>query len=119
MFEIHLEPGKDVLVVKTSGLVHANDYAEAMPEFQKVVAETAPKGLLLDWTDLEGWDEEAESIRFFARLDHRQSFARVAILADDAWDGEVTRLQDIMNVPVRRFPPEDRAAAEAWLEAAG
>jgi hypothetical protein len=117
MIEIHLKPGKDVLVVKTSGLVRANDYAEAMPEFQKAVAETAPKGLLLDWTELEGWDQEAESIRFFARLDHRQSFARVALLAEGAWTGEVTRLQDIMNVPVRRFSTGDRAAAEAWLEA--
>jgi hypothetical protein len=53
MIEIHLKPGKDVLVVKTSGLVRANDYAEAMPEFQKAVAETAPKGLLLDWTELD------------------------------------------------------------------
>ncbi len=116
MFEINTEPGKPLLVVKASGLVRAGDYAERMSEITKLVAETHPRGLLCDWTELKGWDEEAESIRFFARLELRTKFQRVAILADRAWDAEVSRVQDVTNLPTRRFPPSDRQSALAWLE---
>ncbi len=54
MFEINSEPGKPLIVVKTSGLVRADDYVERMSEFEKLVAETHPRGLLFDWTELKG-----------------------------------------------------------------
>ncbi len=65
MFEINPEPGKSLLVAKLFGVVRACDFLEGMPIFEKLVAETHPRGLLCDWTELKGWDEEAESIRFF------------------------------------------------------
>ncbi len=116
MLEINPEPGKPYLVFKVSGLVRMDDYAQRMPEFKKLVAETHPRGLLCDWTELQGWDEEAESLRFFARLELRPNFERIAILASRAWDAEVRRLKEIMNLQVRRFPPSDRESARAWLE---
>ena len=116
MLELYPEPGKPILVLKASGLVRAGGYVEPMSEFKKLVAETHPRGLLCDWTELKGWHEEAESIRFLARLGQRANFERVAILADRAWDGEVSRLQEIMTLPTRLFPPSDRQAALAWLE---
>ena len=116
MFEINPEPGKPLIVVKASGLVRAGDYVERMSEFEKLVAETHPIGLLFDWTELKGWDEEAESIRFFARLELHAKFERIAILADRAWDAEVSRLQEVTNLPIRRFAPSDPKSALAWLE---
>jgi hypothetical protein len=118
MFEIDHEPGKPYLVVKVSGLVRADDFVQRMPEFEKLVAETHPRGILFDWTKLQGWDAEGESIRFFARLEIRRHVERVAILADGAWQAEVGRLKEVLNLPVRRFPPSDRQSALAWLEAA-
>ncbi len=116
MFEIYPEPGKPLLVVKASGIVQAGDFAERIPELKKLVAETHPRGLLLDWTQLKGWDEEAQSVRFSLRLDLRSDFERVAVLADRAWDAEISRLQEVTNLPIRRFPPSDRQSALAWLE---
>lgn len=116
MIELIHEPGKPYLVVKASGLVRADEYVQRMAEFNKLVAETHPKGLLCDCTELQGLDEEAESLRFFARLELRSNFERVAILANRAWNAEVSRLQEIVNFPVRRFPPSDRESAQAWLE---
>jgi hypothetical protein len=116
MLELYPEPGKPILVLKASGLVRAGDYVEPMSEFQKLVAETHPRGLLCDWTELKGWDAEVESLRFFARLELRAKFERMATLADRAWDAEVSRLQDVTNLPVRRFPSSDRQTALAWLE---
>ena len=116
MIEINPEPGKPYLVVKVSGLVRTDDYAQRMPEFERLFAETHPRGLLCDWTELQGWDAEAESIRFFARLELRPHVERMAILANRAWDAEVRLLEEIMSIPIRRFPPSDRQSAQAWLE---
>ncbi len=40
----------------------------------------------------------------------------VAILANRAWDAEVSRLQEVTSLTIRRFPPSDRQSALAWLE---
>ncbi len=116
MFEIIPEPERPVTVIRASGLLRASDYEDTIPELKSSVAETPHRALLFDWTDLKGWEEEAESIRFFARLDLRALFERVAILADKAWEPEVNRLREVSALPVRRFPPSDRGAALDWLE---
>lgn len=116
MIEISLEPEIPLLVFKPTGHVRMTDYVECMPEFKRLVAEVGPRSLLCDWTDLKGWEDEAESIRFFARLELRSEFERVAILADDAWDAEVARLRDVTGIPIRCFPPSDRESALAWLD---
>lgn len=116
MVEISGEPGKSVLVIKTVGLVTAGDIFERMPELKKLIDETQPKGLLGDWTQFQGWDEEAESLRFSVRLDLRHDFERIAILADEDWDSEISRLQEVTNLPIRRFASSDRQAALAWLD---
>ena len=117
MLDVDLEPGKPLLTLRASGVIRAGDFQECMPSFEKLVAETSPRGLLFDWTELEGWSEEAESIRFFARLQLPAILERVAILADDAWDAEVSRFQEVTHRSVRHFAPDDRQSALAWLEA--
>ncbi len=118
MIEIYADPGKPYLVLKASGLIRAEDYESRMPEFVKLVAESRPKGLLCDWTDLKGLDAEAESLRFFVRIQIRSIVRRAAILADRAWDAEVQRLDELVDFQVRRFAPSDRRSAQAWLESA-
>ena len=117
MLKVSLHPGKRILALKASGLIQADDIEEAMPEFEKLAEETCPLGILYDWTELKGWSEEAESIRFLVRIKLRSTFQRVAILRDDvAWDAEVARLQEVTQRPVRRFPPADLQSALAWLD---
>ena len=116
MFEIYSETGKHVLVAKLIGLVRAGDFFEGMPILEKLVAETRPRGLLCDWTELTGWDEEGESIRFAARLAMQDKLERVAVLADRVWDAEVGRFEEAIHLPVRRFSPSDRQSALDWLE---
>ncbi|MDJ0611428.1 MAG: STAS/SEC14 domain-containing protein [Kiloniellales bacterium] len=116
MLEVISEPGRSFLVFKVSGLVRSSHIVERMTEVNSLIAETRPRGLLCDWTELEGWDEESESLRFFARLEVRDKFERIAVLAAKAWHAEVSRLQEIMDVPIRRFSPSDRDTAMAWLE---
>ena len=116
MLEITQEPGRAVLVMKEAGLVRAREFGEQMPKLAKLAAETQPPCLLIDWTELEGWDPEAESIRFSIRIELRDKFARIAVLAERDWDADVHRLEEIVQFPVRRFAPAEREAALAWLE---
>ena len=95
MIEILLDPKNPTLIVKASGLLRAVDYEELMPELKKLVPEPYHRGLLLDWTELDGWDEEGESHRFMARLEMRGNLERVAVLADEDWNAQVTRLQEV------------------------
>lgn len=116
MFEINLEPGRPILIVKATGLLRAVDYDERLPGVRKLIAEARPRGILCDWTELEGWHEEADYDRIAVPLELRSKFERVAILADEGWDAQIIRLQEVTNLPVRLFPPSDRQAALAWLE---
>ena len=115
MLEMSREPGKAVIVLRPLGLIQAEDYQACLPELKKLVAEIHPTGLLLDWTQLTGWDEESESLRFFARLYFRSDFERMAILADEGWEAEIRRFEEVTNLPVRRYLPSERQAAVAWL----
>lgn len=117
MFEITVEPGKPVLVLKASGLMRADDYLECMPEFDNQIAGTNPKGLLLDWTELKEWGEDTKSIAFLARIEHRSKFVRTAVLANATWTSEISDLEQATRRPVRRFPTSERQSAMTWLDA--
>ncbi len=89
---------------------------ESMPELEELIAEVRPKGLLLDWTELEGWDEEAEAARFSVRLEVRRHFERLAILGGSRLDAEMSRLEEVTAIPIRRFEASERQAALDWLD---
>lgn len=116
MIEVEKEPERPLLVLKVTGVVHADDYAQTMPKFKELTAAVHPVALLADWTELEGWDEEAASMRFFIRLESRSEFQRMGILAADAWTDEVDRLREVTGIPIRRFDPSERESAIAWLD---
>ncbi|MGI9412345.1 MAG: STAS/SEC14 domain-containing protein [Hyphomicrobiales bacterium] len=116
MFELQAEQTESVLVIKVTGKIRAEDYFDFMPELNERIAETNPKGVLVDSAEFEGWqDEEARSIGFFSRTQYRSKFERVAVLADADWTSEVQDLQDETNLPVRQFPVSDRQQALDWL----
>ena len=115
MFEFGKEPGKSVIVSKAPAVIRLRDF-ESVLDIEKLIGEVQPKGFLLDWTELEGWDEEGESARFFARLELRKHFARVAVLGACRWDAEISRLEEVSGLPTRRFEPSDRQAALDWLD---
>lgn len=116
MFEFGREPGRAIVVCKAPAVVRLRHLDEVI-ELEKLIAEVRPMGLLLDWSQLEGWDEESESARFLVRLELRKHLQRVAVLGESRWEPEVGRLQEVTGVPVRHFHPSERQAALDWLDA--
>jgi hypothetical protein len=87
-YEILPDSDDEVIGLRLSGLVRAQEHLDTMPEFDKRIGEAKPPGLLLDWTDLEAWDEDAESTALYARILHRSSFTPVAVVAGARWEAE-------------------------------
>lgn len=115
MYEITREPEYGCLVITLQGEIGLEDYSRGVPELEKLVEETQVKRLFLDWTELTGWDKEAESFRFHARREMSDRIERVAVLAERDWDDEIRWAQETFNLQFRRFPPSERQAALEWL----
>ena len=121
MYEVSLEAGGRLLIAKASGLVQADDY-DAMLEFEKLVSEARPEGMLVDWTELKGWSEESESMRFLARMQFGATLQRIAILADSSWDPEVERVETTQSGASRQsefvvYLKQMRSGAEGMEDA--
>ncbi len=74
--------------------------------------------ILLDWSELEGWETGAKSVGTQFGMKSWASVVRIAILAEPKWEDEQARIADIFRAAtVRRFPPSQREKAIAWLTA--
>ena len=105
------------IALKASGKISVSDYEAYLPEFDRRVEEVLRFRLLLDWEDLEEWEDEALTVRFAQRLMYQLRCERIAILSDDP-----RRLDDIKNLQgmlmirdFRVFPPHERDEAWSWL----
>ncbi|VUX47624.1 hypothetical protein DF3PA_60103 [Candidatus Defluviicoccus seviourii] len=74
--------------------------------------------ILLDWSELEGWEAGAKSVGTQFGMKSWASVVRIAILAEPKWEDEQARIADVFRAAtVRRFPPSHRDKAIAWLTA--
>ena len=117
MLEILPQSNGANIVVKASGIIRQSDYEAILPEFDRRCEAALQFRLLLDWEDLEGWDEEAIATSFVQRIMHRLRCERIAILSDNPRHlDEIKVLQGLlMGLKPRVFPPSERDAAWSWL----
>jgi hypothetical protein len=74
--------------------------------------------ILLDWSELQGWEAGAKSVGTQFGMKSWASVVRIAILAEPKWEDEQARIADVFRAAtVRRFPPSQRDKAMAWLTA--
>lgn len=115
MIEALPETKDSLVALRMSGIVTEEDQARWFEE-----AELFPAGkidrLLLDWSDLDGWEKGARTSGTWFGMHHRAMASRVAIVAGEEWADEVMRIADILNgAAVRQFLPADRHAALDWI----
>ena len=117
MFEILPQSEGANIAVKASGIISESDYDAFRSEFERRCQDVLRFRLLLDWEQLEGWDEGAIAVRFAERIIHRMRCERLAILSDDPRrSGDIEFLQGILiSKDLRVFPPTERDAAWTWL----
>lgn len=116
MIEILPETAGNLIAIKLSGMVSESDFDASASEIAPIVEDERTKLVLVDWSDLEGWEPGAKSVGTWFGMHHWATIHRIAILADQKWDDERQRIADIFKAAVvRRFSPQERASALEWL----
>lgn len=116
MIDFLPETGGNVIALRMSGTVTEEDQDRSFADMEGKLAAEKIEHLLLDWSQLEGWEKGARSTGTWFGMHHRALIGRVAIVADDRWEDEALRVADILiAATVRRFPPAERRAALDWI----
>jgi hypothetical protein len=118
MLEI-LQQSKDAnIALKLSGIITEDDYQQVLPELENRIKGLLKFRLLIDWEDLEGWEQEANAAKFGMRFMHRWRCERFAIITDDPSRAEdIEDLRGILpkSAELQIFPPSERSEAWSWL----
>lgn len=117
MYELVEEGDSIVVTFKAIGMLSDSDYDSLSEAFDAVMAKHAYVRVLVDWEKLEGWDEGAKTSSAWFGRSHHDRMQRMAIVAEDRWTDECSRIKDnVAPTEVRVFAPSKRDAAMAWLK---
>ncbi|MBE0614624.1 MAG: STAS/SEC14 domain-containing protein [Burkholderiales bacterium] len=114
--QLHEENGGRVLVVHVSGKLVREDYAQFVPEFERLVGQHGKLRLLFDMTGFHGWELSAawEDLKFGVK--HFSDIERIAMLGEAKWQhGMAAFAKPFTRAAVRYFDHADAADANKWL----
>ena len=116
MIELLPETGGNIVAIRMSGIVTEAQQDEYFAKIAALRDQEKVEHLLMDWSDLEGWDKGARSAGTWFGMHHRAMVGRVAVIADEKWADEVMRITDIFHgATTRRFAPSERERAFRWI----
>ena len=106
-----------LLLIRADGTLSDSDYDRFVPFFERVAARVpgAVPMLIELAPDFSGWDMGGlwRDLKFDAK--HKDSFGRIAMVADSSWEEWGTKLFDpLFRAEMRFFTPVERVAAESW-----
>lgn len=110
------EHGTSVLHVRAVGKLTREDYEEVRPSLDTALTQLDdnPVLVLVDATELEGWERGAAWEDLKLGLNHRHDFERIAVVADKEWLQEASRFSGwFISGEVKGFG--DRHSALDWL----
>ncbi len=119
MLRFELIRDKGILVVVPEGALEAEDFRRVAAEVDPWIDKNGPlKGLLVKALSFPGWEDFAGLIEHlkFVR-DHHRRIGRVAAVTDSGFVKAASAVAGHFAHPeIRRFAPDEEAAAMAWLE---
>jgi hypothetical protein len=116
MIEVLPETSRGLIALKLVGTVTEDDMDQAFAKMEDVVVDQMMSRLLLDWSELEDWAKGARSVGTWFGMHHWATVQRIAIVAGSRWEDERLRIVDIFKAAtVRRFDPNEREDAFAWI----
>jgi SpoIIAA-like len=113
------ENGGKMLAVHVSGKLVKEDYAQFVPEFERLVRQHGKMRMLFDMTDFHGWEASAmwEDTKF--AIHHFDDIEKIAMVGETKWQhGMAVFCKPFTNAAVRYFDHIDAAAARTWLDEA-
>lgn len=116
MYAILPESEGHIVALKAIGKLTSSDFVAFQPVAEELFEKAAPARVLLDWSELEGWDAEGEKRSFRFWLAGWKLIERLAIVCDDHLLSDVARLKETLShAEVRHFAVDQRDRALAWL----
>lgn len=114
------------VTIRLVGIVRDNDWDAAVsmleqklgpPASWHVVSAGSHLRVLMDWENLEGWEERARSGCTWFCMGNQDLVERLAIVGDERWRDEKDRMVDIYKrAQVHFFSPAERDQAVKWLK---
>lgn len=114
-----IAPG--VLKIVAPEKLSAGDFAELAPKVESILAHEGKIRLLIDATQLEGWDNIAamEQHAGFVK-DHQQKVERIAVIARYDWQHWlVGAVKVFLHPEIRVFDKSDADQALRWIAERG
>jgi predicted enzyme related to lactoylglutathione lyase len=111
-----LQDGR-VIVVRISGTLSAQDYAEFTPLVEDAVADFGTVRLVVVMSEFHGWKMAAvwQDIKFEAK--HYHHIERLAMVGDRAWErGMAAFCMPFTTADIRYFDASDEAEALTWAQ---
>jgi len=114
--KIDYEPN-DVCVLRISGTLKRSEFGAEQAALAGKIDVGARPRLLAILEDFEGWERGADWNDLDFLISHSGEVAKIAIVADPRWETQSLAFAGagIRRAPVKFFPPEELAAARAWL----
>lgn len=107
-----------VIALKMANMISETEIDRCAEAIGPLLDDERRDFILLDWSELEGWEAGAKSVGTQFGMKSWASVVRIAIVAEPKWEDEQARIADVFRAAtVRRFPPSQRDKAIAWLTA--
>ena len=111
------EQGGKLLDVRVSGKLSKEDYAEFIPELDRLVIRHGKVRILMEMDDFHGWNAGAAWEELKADVKHYSDVERVAMVGDKKWQEDLVRLAShFTGAEVRYFDRAELMQARAWVE---
>lgn len=118
MIEVLPHPKDRVIAVKMARMISEAEIDRCAEEIGPLLDDERRDFVLLDWSELAGWEMGAKSVGTQFGMKSWATVVRIAILAEPKWEDEQARIADVFRAAtVRRFLPTEREKALAWLTA--
>jgi hypothetical protein len=114
--EIEYEPN-DVCVLRIHGVLKQSEFAAKQSALADKIDVGGKPRVLAIVENFEGFERGADWNDLDFLLSHSGEIARIAIVAEPRWEAQGLAFAGagVRRAPVRFFPPDELAAARAWL----
>ena len=116
MIEFLAEPVRDVVLLRSSGKLTDEDYAELIPRLENLIAEEGRICLYVEIHDFHGWEPHAAWEDFKFGLKHGHDLKRLALVGDKQWEAWMAKIaRPFTRGEVRYFDITERDEALRWI----
>jgi len=117
--QLNEENNGKLLAVHVSGKLVKADYAQFVPEVERLIRQHGKLRMLFDMTGFHGWDASAAWEDFKFGVEHYADIERLAMVGEKQWQhGMATFCKPFTKAKVRYFDHADAAEARKWLDEA-